>query len=114
MDSIQLLTTSLIALAGKSRLPTTLIIKDESISEQDMLLDMERSVQEYIKSMTDFSKKLHDPASKNKFLKDIKEIINENSCSIKDSYLKLWENFLNNNGNNKENIDLMNIIMTKI
>jgi superfamily II DNA or RNA helicase len=114
MDSIQLLITSLIALAGKSRLPTKLIIKDETISEQDMLQDMERNVQEYIKSTPDFGKKLHDIVSKNKILKNIQSIINENSSSIKDSYLKLWENFLNNNGNNKENIDLMNIIMTKM
>ena len=114
MESIQLLITSLIALAGNSRLPPKLIIKDELISEQDALEDMERSVQQYIKTTPDFTKKLHDPASKNKFQKDIQSIISQNSCSIKDSYLKLWENFLNNIGNNKENLELLNIIMSKM
>ena len=82
MESIQLLITSLIALAGNSRLPPKLIIKDEAISEQDALEDMERSVQEYIKTTPDFTKKLHDPASKNKFQKDIQSIISQNSSSI--------------------------------
>jgi hypothetical protein len=114
MESVQLLITSLIALAGNSRLPPKLIIKDEIVIEQDMLQDMERSVQEYIKNTPDFAKKLHDIKNKNKILKDIQLIINENSSSIKDSYLNLWENFLNNVTNNKDNIELMNIIMTKM
>jgi len=114
MESIQFLTTALIALAGKSRLPKGLKITDEPISEHEMLIDMEKSIQDYIKSDKDFAKKLHKDSSKSVILNDIQEIINQTSCSIKDAYLKLWENFLNNNKNNKDNLDLMNTIMTKM
>ena len=47
-------------------------------------------------------------------MKDIQNIISEFTCSIKNAYMKLWENFLTNNKNNKENLDLINIILTKV
>jgi hypothetical protein len=114
MESIQFLTTALIALAGKSRLPKGLKITDEVISEHDMLVNMEKAIQEYIKADKDFGTKLHKDSSKNLILKDIRDIMTEFTCSIKDAYMKLWENFLTNNKNNKENLELINIILTKV
>jgi hypothetical protein len=114
MEYVQLLITSLLALAGSSRLPAKLIIKDETISEQNIMQNMELAIQDYKNSIPDFAKKLHDNAEKQKILKEITSIIANFDCTIKDSYLKLWENFLNKSTNNKDNLELMNKIMEKM
>jgi hypothetical protein len=114
MDYTQLLITSLLSLAGSSRLPPKLIIKDTNVSEQNILESMENSIQEYIKTIPDFGKKLHNADAKNKILIDITNIISTFDCTIKDSYQKLWANFLNKNNNNAENLALMNKIMEKM
>jgi hypothetical protein len=114
MESLQLLLTALIRLAGPSRLPTKLNINDEVISEQEILQNMETSIQEYMKSYTNFKKDLHDDKMKAKMLNDIKDIISQHPCSINNAYLKLWENFLTNVKDNKVNLELMNTIMTKM
>jgi hypothetical protein len=116
MDYVQLFVTSLLSLAGSNRLPPKLSVKDESdpINQHEANIKMERNVQDYIISVKDFGKKLHDAKNKNKFLSDINTIINESESVIKNIYAKLWENFLNNSTNNKENIELMDKLMEKM
>ena len=80
MESIQFLTTALIALAGRSRLPKGLKITDEVISEHEMLVNMEKAIQEYIKADKDFGTKLHKDSSKILILKDIQSIMAEFTC----------------------------------
>ena len=111
MDYNQLLVTSLLSLAGSSRLPAKLIIKDESISEHTVLHSMEIAIQDYIKNTRDFAKKLHNMTEKTKILNDIIIIINKFDFTIKTTFIKVWENFINKSTNNKENIDLMNKII---
>jgi hypothetical protein len=116
MDYTQLFITSLLSLAGTSRLPPKLSIKDDSdpITQYESNINMERNVQNYITGIKDFSKKLHDTKIKNQFLVDIQKIVNDSESSLKITYGKLWENFLNNSTNNKENIELMDKLMEKI
>lgn len=116
MDYVQLFVTSLLSLAGSNRLPPKLSVKDDSdpINQHEANIKMERDVQDYITSVKDFAKKLHDGKNKNKFLLDINTIINESESNIKDTYGKLWNNFLNNSTNNKENLELMDKLMEKM
>lgn len=116
MDYIQLFVTSLLSLAGNSRLPPKLSIKDDSnpINQHDANIKMEKDVQNYIKSVPDFTKKLHDAKVKDKFLIDIKELIENSESILRNTYAKLWENFLTNSTNNKENVELMDKLMEKI
>lgn len=112
----QLFVTSLLSLAGNSRLPPKLSIKNntEPINQHDANIKMESDVQNYMKSVPDFNKKLHDSKMKTKFLTDIKDIIDNSNSLIKNIYYKLWENFLTNSTDNKENIELMDKLMEKI
>jgi len=103
-------------LAGNSRLPPKLSIKNDSdpVNQHEANIKMERNIQDYIKSIPDFSKKLHDIKFKNKILTDIKDIIESSESILKNIYGKLWENFLTNSTNNKENIELMDKLLEKI
>lgn len=116
MDYVQLFITSLLSLAGTSRLPPKISIKDDAdpVNQHEANIRMEMNVHEYIKSIKDFSKKLHDAKSKVTFLADIKNIIDSSESIVKTTYSKLWENFINNSTNNKENIELMEKIMEKM
>lgn len=115
MDYVQLFLTSLLSLAGSSRLPPKLSIKNaEPINQHDANIKMEKDVNDYIKSVPDFTKKLHDAKMKNQFLSDIKSILENSESLLKNTYIKLWENFINNSTNNKENIELMDKLMEKI
>jgi len=115
MEYVQLFLTSLLSLAGNSRLPPKLSIKNaEPINQHDANIKMEKDVNDYIKSVPDFTKKLHDIKMKIQFLSDIKSILESSESLLKNTYIKLWENFINNSTNNKENIELMDKLMENI
>lgn len=116
MDYTQLLVSSLMSLAGTNRLPPKLAIKDDSdpANQQECHIKMERNVQNYISTIPDFGKKLHDSKMKNQILTDIQIIINDSESVLKHIYANLWKNFLTNSTDNKENIDLMNKLMEKM
>jgi len=98
-------------------LPSKLFIKeDESIGQHEFHIKMESLVIDYINQnyMTDFSKKLHNVDTKKKILLDIQTIINGCESNLKIPYRTMWENYLNDVVNNKENIDLINKIKEKI
>lgn len=113
-----LLKNSFLALSPPNGvLPSKLFIKDEEpTSLQEFHIKMESLVNGYIieNHKTDFSKKLHNVEAKKKILLDIQTIINGCESNLKIPYRTMWENYLNDVVNNKENIDLINKIKEKI
>jgi len=110
----QALETSLLLLAGKTRLPPKLEIKEKKVDDTESMISMELDIQEYIKSKGNFNKLLHDAEIKKVLLSDIIEKINNFVFEIKSSYIKLWEAFISGNYNEKELKPIVDIVISKI
>jgi hypothetical protein len=114
MDLSQHVQTSLLALAGNSRLPPKILIKEIKLNDNDLLISMEQAIQEYIKSKTNFNKLLHNDKEKQIILNDVINIIKNFEISIMSSYIKLWESFVSGKCDEKEMKPIVEMIINKI
>jgi len=114
MEIQSLVTQSLLEAAGQSRLPPIINIKTEVVDDNPIMQIMEFAVYEHIQKIINFSKQLHDKNVKTKILDNIITIINNFSFTIKTSFIRLWEIYILNNGQETETKEIINKILPKV
>ena len=85
------ITNMLVDLAGFQRLPANINVEEYSLDESEILANMDSKIYEYVKSVDNFSKLVHDKNKIKPIYENIVKIIDEFDTELNDSYKHLWE-----------------------